>query len=58
MVSAWVASLDPELRRRLIGQEPFTLLRGDLLSWAPEDLATLTQALLTAFQEQRAHDFE
>jgi hypothetical protein len=57
MVAAWVASLDPELRRLLIAQEPFTLLRGDLLSWTPEDLATLTQALLTTFQEQRAHDF-
>ena len=57
MVAAWAASRDPELRRLLIAREPFTLLRGDLLSWTPEDLATLTQELLTAFQEQRAHDF-
>jgi hypothetical protein len=57
MVAAWVASRSPELRRLLIAQEPFTLLRGDLFSWTAEDLAALTEALLTAFQEQRAHDF-
>jgi len=57
MVAAWAASRDPELRRRLIEQEPFTLLRGDLLSWTADDLAVLTQTLLAAFQEQRAHDF-
>jgi hypothetical protein len=57
MVAAWVASRSPELRCLLMAQEPFTLLRGDLFSWSAEDLAALTEALLTAFQEQRAHDF-
>lgn len=57
MVAAWAASRDPDLRQRLIEREPFTLLRGDLLSWTADDLALLTEALLTAFQEQRAHDF-
>jgi hypothetical protein len=57
MVAAWVASRSAELRRRLIAQEPFTLLRGDLFSWAVEDLAALTEGLLRAFQEQQAHDF-
>jgi hypothetical protein len=57
MVAAWVASRSPELRHLLIAQEPFALLRGDLVSWTSEDLAALTAALLAAFQEQRAHDF-
>src|SRR5580704_2031145 len=57
MVAAWVASRSPEVRYLLIALEPFTLLRGDLFSWTAEDLAALTEALLTAFQEQRAHDF-
>jgi hypothetical protein len=56
-VAAWVASRSGPVRRGLIAQEPFALLRGDLLSWSQEDLATLTHALLAAFHEQRAHDF-
>jgi predicted NACHT family NTPase len=57
MVAAWVASQSSELRQVLIAQEPFTLLRGDLFSWIAEDVAALTDALLAAFQDQRAHDF-
>jgi hypothetical protein len=56
-VAAWVASRSREVRRGLIAQEPFALLRGDLLSWSQDDRAALTGALLTAFEEQRAHDF-
>jgi hypothetical protein len=56
-VGAWVASRSTAVRRGLIAQEPFALLRGDLLSWNQDDLAALTGALLTAFNEQRAHDF-
>jgi hypothetical protein len=57
MVSAWVASRSREIRYALISREPFALLRGDLVSWSPDDLALLTAALLTAYEEQRAHDF-
>jgi hypothetical protein len=57
MLAAWVASRSPELRHLLIAQEPFALLRSDLFSWTSEDLMALTAALLSAFQEQRAHDF-
>jgi predicted NACHT family NTPase len=56
-VAAWVASRSETVRSSLIVQEPFALLRGDLLSWSHSDLAALTDALLTAFHEQRAHDF-
>ena len=56
-VAAWVASRSATLRSGFIAQEPFALLRGDLLSWSQNDLAALTDALLTAFHEQRAHDF-
>ena len=56
-VAAWVASRSETVRGTLIVQEPFALLRGDLLSWTQSDLAALTDALLTAFHEQRAHDF-
>jgi predicted NACHT family NTPase len=56
-VAAWVASRSQAVRSSLIAQEPFALLRGDLLSWSQSDLAALTDALLTAFHEQRAHDF-
>jgi predicted NACHT family NTPase len=56
-VAAWVASRSETVRGTLIVQEPFALLRGDLLSWSQSDLAALTDALLTAFHEQRAHDF-
>jgi predicted NACHT family NTPase len=56
-VAAWLASLSQAVRSSLIAQEPFALLRGDLLSWSESDLAVLTDALLTAFHEQRAHDF-
>lgn len=56
-VAAWVASRSETVRNGLIVQEPFALLRGDLLSWSQTDLAALTAALLTAFHEQRAHDF-
>jgi predicted NACHT family NTPase len=56
-VAAWVASRSEAVRSHLIAQEPFALLRGDLLSWSQSDLAALTDALLTAFHEQRAHDF-
>jgi hypothetical protein len=57
MVSAWVASRSSEIRHALITREPFALLRGDLVSWSPDDLALLTAALLDAYEEQRAHDF-
>jgi hypothetical protein len=57
MVAAWVASRSKEIRHALITREPFALLRGDLVSWSPEDLDLLTAALLTAYEEQRAHDF-
>jgi hypothetical protein len=56
-VAAWVASRSQAVRAGLIAQEPFALLRGDLLSWTQDDLAALTDALLLAFHEQRAHDF-
>ena len=56
-VAAWVASRSEPVRSSLIVQEPFALLRGDLLSWSQSALAALTDALLTAFHEQRAHDF-
>jgi hypothetical protein len=56
-VAAWVASRSAAVRAALVAQEPFALLRGDLLSWSQEDLAAFTHALLAAFQEQRAHDF-
>ena len=57
-VAAWVASRSAAVRTVLIAREPFALLRGDLLSWNQEDLASLTHALLAAFHEQRAHDFD
>ena len=56
-VAAWVASLSQTVRTGLIAREPFALLGGDLLSWTPGDLVALTDALLLAFHEQRAHDF-
>ena len=55
--AAWVASRSEAVRGRRITQEPFALLHGDLLSWSQSDLAALTDALLTAFHKQRAHDF-
>jgi predicted NACHT family NTPase len=56
-VAAWVASRSQAVRAGLIALEPLALLRGDLLSWTQDDLAALTDALLLAFHEQRAHDF-
>ena len=57
MVSAWAASLDPDVRRELIAQEPVVLLHGDLTGWASDDLAALTDALLLGLDQNRVHDF-
>lgn len=56
-VAAWAASLSKEVRDRLVAQEPLALLRGDLTSWAHEDLAALTTALLKAYDTEHVSDF-
>ncbi len=56
-VAAWAASLDKDVRRGLIDEEPLALLRGDLVNWADDDLASLTGSLLLAHDRQRIHDF-
>jgi hypothetical protein len=56
-VAAWTASLNKEIRKGLIAQEPLALFRGDLVNWAAEDLADLTESLLIAHDRQRIHDF-
>ena len=45
IVAAWAASLNKEIRKGLIAQEPLALLKGDLVNWAAEDLAELTESL-------------
>jgi hypothetical protein len=57
MVAAWAASLDPDIRRELIGREPVMLLHGDLAGWEAGDLGALTTALLRRLDEKAAHDF-
>jgi len=56
-VAASVTSRHRAVRSALIQREPFALLRGDLSSWGGDDRAALTSALLTACDEERAHDF-
>jgi hypothetical protein len=56
-VAAWVASRNRAVCSALMAQEPVALLRGDLANWNKDDLAALATALLTAYDEQRAHDF-
>ena len=56
-VAAWAASLNKEIRKGLISQEPLALLKGDLANWDDEGLADLTDLLFTAFDRQRIHDF-
>ena len=56
MIAAWAASLDAEIRRELIEQEPIVLLHGDLAGWEAGDLSALTTALLFRLDEKLAHD--
>ena len=56
VVAAWVATLSKPVRDALIATEPLILVRGDLTSWAEDDVAALTASLLKAFDERRAND--
>ena len=56
-VAAWAASLNKEIRKGLISQEPLALLKGDLVNWSADDLAELTESLLAAYDRQRIHEF-
>jgi hypothetical protein len=56
-VAAWAASLSKEIRKGLISQEPLALFKGDLSNWEAEDLARLTNSLLTAYERKKIHDF-
>ena len=56
VVAAWVATLSKPVRDALIATEPLILVRGDLTSWAEEDVAALTASLLKALDERRAND--
>lgn len=58
VVAAWVATLSKPVRDALIATEPLILLRGDLTSWAEEDVAALTASLLKALDDRRANDLD
>jgi hypothetical protein len=57
VVTAWAASIGKDIREELMRREPMVLLQGDLSDWDEIDLGALTEALLTALDEGRAHDF-
>ena len=57
VVTAWAASIGKDVRRELMRTEPMLLLQGDLSDWDERDLSELTGALMSALNENRAHDF-
>jgi len=57
IVGAWAASLSSELRVSLIDTDPWTLLRGDLLTWDAADLAALTISLLSYVEQGRFYEY-
>jgi hypothetical protein len=57
VVTAWIASINRDVRQALIESDPIVLLQGDLTNWTEDDLASLTGSLLTALNHTRVHDF-
>jgi len=57
VVTAWMASISKDVRRELMRSEPMVLLQGDLTNWDESDLKDLTESLMVALDENRAHDF-
>jgi hypothetical protein len=57
VVTAWIASIDRDVRQKLIDLDPLILVRGDLTSWSESDLESLTGSMLAALNENRVHDF-
>jgi predicted NACHT family NTPase len=57
IVTAWTASINKEVRRQLMRAEPMVLLQGDLTNLDEAELEELTDSLLIALDENRAHDF-
>ena len=56
IMGAWLASINPEMRRFLIETDPWTLLRGDLSSWEGVDKAALVDSMLSKVEEGRLHE--
>lgn len=57
--AAWVATLMPELFRRIMVADADVVLRSDVAAVDVEDRAALVQSLLQLFEEERiAHDWE
>ena len=57
VVTAWTASINKDVRRQLMRLDPMVLLQGDLTNWEESDRRELTDALMAALDENRAHDF-
>jgi hypothetical protein len=56
VVTAWTASIRKDVRGELMRTEPVVLLKGDLTNWDELELEQLTASLMTALDENRAHD--
>jgi predicted NACHT family NTPase len=56
VVTAWISSINRDVRRELMRTEPMVLLQGDLTNWETGDLKDLSQSLMSALDESRAHD--
>jgi hypothetical protein len=57
VVTAWIASIDKNVRQKLIQLDPMILMQGDLTGLGDSDLENLVSSLMTALDEGRTHDF-
>ena len=55
-MGAWMASINPELRRSLIATDPWTLLRGDITNWTSADKEALVASMLSHVEEGRLRE--
>jgi hypothetical protein len=57
VVTAWIASINNDVRQKLIDLDPLILIQGDLTGWEESDLENLTASMMSALNENRTHDF-
>ncbi|MGY0713474.1 NACHT domain-containing protein [Azospirillum argentinense] len=56
--AGWLASQDPTLFRRLVRDNPDTMLRSDVAAADPADRAALVDAYLMACADEKVHDWD